>query len=615
MFQKIKRSLQSKWWILCWKAKSSEDWPDTPRKQLQFTGLIAAGGCALAGYLGKERLSQQNVTNLSVAAALFAVTATILKITTPGPKSMKPVSVKVAENIVDTIDSLTECRHTYPKITKAIQLSTLALSSGWIIAKCLGRGDLSQRDMATRCVMKILPSLALTAACALDFIIPPPHDMTTHVYKTGEYSGGELFYEGNVPILSLDNDKPFKAGQAQGYLCGHAIDQLTRRFDLMLHTIQRQPRAKDLPKTIAKMRVEIPSSYLLELQGVVDGYCRWAEEQPWWKFPKTLTVDDLLLIHLLPDNAHFSPQMFENKGSKSPLLGTLGCTTILEQRSPQDPLVFVRNLDWPSLGLVGTYSLVILRKSLQNDLQNTIEVGIPCLIGSLTGMNSQGLCLAMNVAGKDERCSNNIFRGLPAVFYNRQCLESCETSNEVEAFVANQSPLGPYHLTIADPTQGAVIHFYQNIEVGGQNQCSRPLSALEKFRFIGSHLVSDLKTGAEALCSLNSRRAAECCNDRRWGSLREFLEHRNSWYRALADEESPEKTLKVESYLNYLKAKKPKFSLENALAEPLVNNSLTVHRVMMVPATQELSVAFNNGLAGSTTLQPISSRKLLLKDG
>jgi hypothetical protein len=51
--------------------------------------------------------------------------------------------------------------------------------------------------------------------------------------------------------------------------------------------------------------------------------------------------------------------------------------------------------------------------------------------------------------------------GPPASFTNRLCLEKCRNVGEVIEFTQEQPPLGPYHLSLIDRTEGASIHFYQ----------------------------------------------------------------------------------------------------------------------------------------------------------
>jgi hypothetical protein len=362
-----------------------------------------------------------------------------------------------------------------------------------------------------------------------------------------------------VPILSLESDDPFKAGMAHGYLCGDAINRLSKRFDLVLHTIGKQPKADQLPKTLDVLRRSIPVRYLSEIEGLVKGYNLWAQEQHGWQAPKKITVDDALLFHLMPDSMHFQAGAFERKlPPAEKLQSAVACSAIIE-RDPQKGFVFARNMDWPSFGLSGAYSLVIHRKHTHGQ-HDTVEVGVPGFVGTLTGMNNQGLSVAMNVCSGTTR----EIRGMPASFYNRACLEQCRTVDEVKAFARYSSPLGAYHLTVADQEKAQSIHFYQGPEEG--------------------HLIRRWQEG-QPLVTLNCRynpnpSCAMHHSRERQALLDDFFQHRSGR------------------------------SLEETLSLPFVNNWITTHRVVMEPQTGRFRVAFDNAFAGKAPLHDVSTQRL-----
>lgn len=442
----------------------------------------------------------------------------------------------------------------HPTTIKAIELSGLLSGLGLMAVPPL---TLPLGSAIALGVTGGLLSLASSVALyALDLLAPPHHDMKTHVYQPGQCPGGKLYYEGDVPILSLQADDPFEAGKAHGYLCGDAINRLTKRFGLVLHTIARQPRAEDLPNTLAKIRQEIPPAYLREMEGLVEGYNEWVKEQFWWQFPKQITVDDILLLHLMPDSLHFHPSAFEGQPSKTPVpMPAVACSAIIDRN--EEGFVFARNMDWPSFGLAGAYSLVIHRNH-DNDLHSTVEVGVPGLVGTLTGMNDQGLTLAMNVCAGE----TDIVRGMPASLYNRACLEKCGSVQDVENLTQNESPLGPYHMTLMDGAQAASIHFYQ---AKGE-----------------SHLIRRWEE-ENPLTTLNFRYCPtpyypmHHCHERQ--------QHINAFFQSGAP-------------------------VQDALSLPFVNNWLTTHRVVMT-STGEFKVAFDNAFAGSAPLHTVPAQRLL----
>lgn len=435
--------------------------------------------------------------------------------------------------------------HEHPTVVKVAEAAALVLGVAMVAAApfvpVLGA------TVALAVGGAILVVAATAALLALDILIPPHHDMSEHVFPEAEFAGGKLYYEGDVPILSLDMDNPFEAGKAQGYLCGDAINRVVSRFDLLLHTLAGRPRADQLPKTMEEMRKVIPEEYLKEMEGLAEGYNKWVEEQLFSCMHKKITADDILLLHLLPDGLHFAPQEFEEgKPKEAGALPLAACTSIVDE-----DLVFARNMDWPSFGIAGTYTLVIHRK--HKDKHSTVEVAPPGFVGAITGMNSAGLALSMNVCNGE----TNEIRGMPAVFHNRYALEHCSTVGDVERL--QSGPLGPYHMTVADSKEAIAIHFYQ---AEGENHTIRRV------------------TEDTPVFSLNCRYTPEPVDHVHYGykrtrHLREFFEEREG---------------------------RP---LEEALALPYVNNWLTTHRVMMEPGKKSMRVAFDNAFAGKAPLHTV----------
>ncbi len=451
--------------------------------------------------------------------------------------------------------------HEHPITVKILKVAALILGVGLLLS--LQFATLITGVVVGLTITGILLILASSVALLfLNIIVPPHHDMKNHLYKPGQCDGGKLYYEGDVPILSLDYDDHFKAGKAHGYLCGDAINRLSKRFEFVLHTLDGQPRANKLPNTLLKMRQLIPPEYLLEMEGLVEGYNQWANERYWWQTSKKLTVDDVLLFHLIPDSLHFKAEAFEGVRAAAVISQHAIACSVIVDRDPQNGFVFARNMDWPSFGLAGAYTLVINRKH-HNILHNTIEVGVPGFVGTLTGMNSKSLSVAMNV------CSGNTIdmNGMPASLYNRVCLERCQNVGDVEAFANNNSPLGAYHLTVADRTRAESIHFYQSPE--------------------DAHLTRHWEED-HPLSTLNCR----------------YNPNPNS-----AMHHSIERQERIDDFFQH-RGDRP---LEDVLSLRFVNNWITTHRVVMEPQAMRFRVAFDNAFAGKATLHEVPSQKLLSK--
>lgn len=446
----------------------------------------------------------------------------------------------------------------HPLAMKVMQVAGLILGIG-LIAGAAVASSFFGLGFITLAIPGVLLTLVSTIALlSLEILVPPHHDMKHHVFKPGQCEGGRLYYEGDVPILSLDTDDPTKAGMAHGYLCGDAINRLFKRFGFVLKILGRQPQKSKMTETIDTLRKVIPEDFLKEIEGLAEGYNKWAKENP-KKLPKKLTGDDILLFHLMPEYLHFQTKNFKNKGN----LG-LACSAIVDIE-PEKGVVFARNMDWPSLKLGGKLSLIIHRRATDCRF-GTVGVGAPSLIGQVTGMNDQGLALAMNVcSGKTKK-----IRGMPSVFYNRTCLEQCRTIQDVEAFTEKQAPLGPYHLTAADEKGAKSIHFYQ-----GDNK---------------SHYLREGQEN-QPLSTLNCR----------------YSPHKPPY--------SPRHySIQRQKHIDHFFKHRGGRPLEEVLTLPFVNNFITTHRVVMEPKTRTFKVGFDNAFAGKVPLQEVFVNRLF-KEG
>lgn len=464
----------------------------------------------------------------------------------------------------------------HPRTTKIIKTTGFVLGASLLLSLPFHSSE--SNSLLTTANKAATGALVLTlssvAHFTLDLFAPAHHDMKTHVYQEGEYEGGKLYYEGDIPILSLHSDDPFQTGKAHGYLCANAIDQVYRRLFFNLHFTGKEQQPENLSCFLDQIKRRIPDPYLAELEGVVEGYSLWAQEQPWWASPKKLTVNDLLYFHLWPDWLHLPTGLFIGMGREHE---PIGCSAIIK-RNPEGELTFARNLDWPSSGVLGTYSLVINRHDLHERL-STLEVGFPSLVGTVTGMNQQGLCLAMNslllINGSPNKMLPN---GMPSLFYNRACLEECRDFENIKQFIAKHPPIGPYLLTVADQLQAASIQFYaQNLRGGTYHQ----------IRFLTEENSCPLVTLNTDMALSDFKRFQHLFRNKRFHPDMERLTSLHTFFKE--NHHQP---------------------LENALALPFVNHGKTIHRIIMEPKTRTFKVAFDNAFAGKIPLQPLPAQKL-----
>jgi len=234
-------------------------------------------------------------------------------------------------------------------------------------------------------------------------------------------------------------------------------------------------------------------------------------------------------------------------------------------------LVFGRNMDWPSFGVVGSHTLIINRK-YTNGKHSTAEVGIPGFVGTLTGMNKHGLSVAMNVCARGYHHEG----GIPATIYNRMVLERSKTVRDASYVISRNNPLGSYHLNVADKHTAQSTHFYQGV--------------------FGRHVTRYLSSG-KPLITTN-------CSYGTSGSRYDHMHH------------SAERREVLDRYFSGAKAsihqggKQLHDLVSHSLSLTPVNNVITTHRVVMVPEKRQMRVAFDNTFAGSQPLQDLDLRKL-----
>lgn len=483
---------------------------------------------------------------------------------------------------LSTKDKLKNWCFKHSTTLKIIQIAALVFGVAALIPFPLSIAAFGVLTLATGLTAMLGLTGALIAAVNsvalkfFDLVIAPHHNMASHSFKPASYGVGKLYYQGDVPILELQSDDPYQAGVAHGFIMGPQLNQLISRLKFAFR-LDSRPLAKDIPNVIHAIRETIPKDYLKELQGIAEGYSKWRQSK---LFKEKITLEDLILFHLLSEELHFFPAYLEAKLNPSnpfPLPpinhpeSVVGCTVVID-KDEKEGLVFGRNMDWPSLGLFGKLSLIINRK-YSGEKNSTIEIGLPGCVGTLTGMNAKGLSLSMNVC--DDRTEE--IQGMPAMFFNRMCLDSCTTIDEVENKIHDFPPLGAYHLSAADSQGKAkVFHLFQGL--------------------LRTHVTRNLKDDQPLI-------AANCsfirddisaidghCSKERMDIVSRLFKH--------AKENITQNEIKKAELV------------EASLALPHVCYDLTVHRVVMLPENKKIKVAFDNAFAGNVKLREVDTSGL-----
>lgn len=288
----------------------------------------------------------------------------------------------------------------------------------------------------------------------LPIFVPPTFNPASKAFTNETCRGVSLSYKGNLPILTIPKEvSPHDAGYARGYMMAVQIKELLEKNDFAFFTVRRLPR--NIPNLIEKMKKVIPSEYITEMEGLVAGYNAKRET---WKFLKgeELSLESLIYFHLLPDVGHMDFMEGNNWLKRNPE-DLMGCTVVVDGSEDTGPQA-IRTVDWIPMDVYGKYSLVELRETSEG--LRFAGQSFPLFIGALTAMNEHGLCVAMNVT----RGLTDYPEKMPAVFYLRKIIETCTSvkgEKSAEFFWQNNSPLGPFNLSILDEKGAAGVHFYQ----------------------------------------------------------------------------------------------------------------------------------------------------------
>jgi hypothetical protein len=119
------------------------------------------------------------------------------------------------------------------------------------------------------------------------------------------------------------------------------------------------------------------------------------------------------------------------------LTDTVACSTIAlpPGASPDGVARMGRNLDFPSLGIAQSMSVVLVYHPADSTKHRFAAVGWPGLIGVLSGMNEHGLTLANMEVRRAPRYPS----GMPYALLYRTILERCRTVDEAIDLI-NQTP-------------------------------------------------------------------------------------------------------------------------------------------------------------------------------
>jgi hypothetical protein len=245
-------------------------------------------------------------------------------------------------------------------------------------------------------------------------------------YPEGKHGKGEMKYINDLPVLQLEG-KPAEIGEQMAILTA-------------------QPAGKLL---------NYPKDFLKQIK----------LEFAW---PLIVNMGKGLLLHFPPDHlqemesgvkaAKLDRDLFIAANTMFDIKKVIGCSTLIvepERSATQAPL-FGRNLDFPTLGYLNEYSLVMVVRP--EGKHAFAAVGFPGCIGVLSGMNDAGLTLAvLECYSANDNSLKFDAEGTPYALCFRRLLEECTTVDEAEKLLKSLKRTTRINLAICDKKGGAVF--------------------------------------------------------------------------------------------------------------------------------------------------------------
>jgi len=158
------------------------------------------------------------------------------------------------------------------------------------------------------------------------------------------------------------------------------------------------------------------------------------------------------------------------------------CSAFLVEppRSSSGEMLFGRNMDMPTYGVIHRYSLVTICRP--KGYHAFVSVGFPGLIGVVSGMNDAGLALACLDSGPAKDGSPAFLpQGAPLALMFRRILEECATVAEAQKLLQSGKHNTWMNLAVCDQQRAAVFEITA-YQVAVREAESHLLAATNHFR-------------------------------------------------------------------------------------------------------------------------------------
>lgn len=245
-------------------------------------------------------------------------------------------------------------------------------------------------------------------------------------YPEAKHKGGELRTIDHTPVL-VAGGSPAEVGEQYGVLVLKPAGGLIREAERLVRDQGWGPVYPLMLRLGAGMAPRFPPDHLAELDAAAKAS----------GVPREL----LILGGTAPDLRYLA-----------------GCSALLVEpaRSATGGPLVGRNLDWPPVGRLPEYTLVVVRRPAGK--RAFAAVTFPGMVGVATGMNDAGLTVAdLSVTAAADGSPQLDPAGTPYTLLLRRVLEECRTVAEAEALIRGAKRTVRQNVAVCDRVRAAVF--------------------------------------------------------------------------------------------------------------------------------------------------------------
>jgi hypothetical protein len=290
-------------------------------------------------------------------------------------------------------------------------------------------------------------------------------------YRFGKATAELHVDDGYVPRLDITSHNHYDAGFVEGYILGSAIqvnlDAISPLFDLVKFFVG-SPKEARFKAYFDDILHVIPSNYVKEMQGKVDGYNTWLKEKNQKTNP--LIFEHYVFLQTIADYRNFIP--FKDCPF-APFFHNIGCTTFALRVGKTT--VFSRTLDWVAYDKVKYF--IEINRNISGS-KRTADLAHVLLSGALTVVSENFLC-QINVAN-GENVTHKPPQGMPAVLFTRDCAAKVSNTSDLIHFLKDNRPLSAFNLTVSDGHDTQSIRLLQDLKSPSSKHVINQLSTNEE---------------------------------------------------------------------------------------------------------------------------------------